>query len=69
MGIVSARGRHGQIEDSSLYSWSIFHTDRCGAISTFFPPAFAADVVTTPYPRPLTEYALVSLFSSLKRVS
>nr|XP_018260194.1 uncharacterized protein I303_07111 [Kwoniella dejecticola CBS 10117]OBR82352.1 hypothetical protein I303_07111 [Kwoniella dejecticola CBS 10117] len=38
--------------------WSIYITDRCGSISTQWPPAIADDVVTTPFPRPLHEYEL-----------
>ncbi|WRT69797.1 uncharacterized protein IL334_006788 [Kwoniella shivajii] len=38
--------------------WSIYATDRCGSISTQWPPAIADEVITTPFPRPLHEYEL-----------
>ncbi|WWC95459.1 hypothetical protein V866_002323 [Kwoniella sp. B9012] len=38
--------------------WSIYVTDRCGSISTQWPPAISDEVVTTPFPRPLHEYEL-----------
>ncbi|OCF77881.1 hypothetical protein I204_01884 [Kwoniella mangroviensis CBS 8886] len=38
--------------------WSIYITDRCGSISTQWPPAISDEVVTTPFPRPLHEYEL-----------
>nr|XP_019009262.1 uncharacterized protein I206_05910 [Kwoniella pini CBS 10737]OCF48043.1 hypothetical protein I206_05910 [Kwoniella pini CBS 10737] len=38
--------------------WSIYTTDRCGSISTQWPPAIPDDIVTTPFPRPLHEYEL-----------
>ncbi|OCF34322.1 hypothetical protein I316_03836 [Kwoniella heveanensis BCC8398] len=38
--------------------WSIYTTDRCGSISTQWPPAINDDDVCTPFPRPLHEYEL-----------
>ncbi|KAK8849759.1 hypothetical protein IAR55_005094 [Kwoniella newhampshirensis] len=38
--------------------WSIYICDRCGSISTQWPPVIADDVITTPFPRPLFEYEL-----------
>ncbi|WVF68407.1 hypothetical protein IAT40_003172 [Kwoniella sp. CBS 6097] len=38
--------------------WSIYTTDRCGSISTQWPPAINDDNVCTPFPRPLHEYEL-----------
>jgi hypothetical protein len=45
-------------------SWSIFMTERCGSISAQWPPSIHDDVITTPYPKPIHEYELVSLFAS-----
>ncbi|WVQ95964.1 hypothetical protein IAU59_003063 [Kwoniella sp. CBS 9459] len=38
--------------------WSIYTTDRCGSISTQWPPAINDEDVCTPFPRPLYEYEL-----------
>ncbi|WWC92908.1 uncharacterized protein L201_007870 [Kwoniella dendrophila CBS 6074] len=38
--------------------WSIYVTDRCGSISTQWPPAISDATITTPFPRPLHEYEL-----------
>jgi hypothetical protein len=35
-------------------------TERCGTISAQWPPSIHDDVITTPYPKPLHEYELVS---------
>jgi hypothetical protein len=36
-------------------------TERCGSISAQWPPSIHDDVITTPYPKPIHEYELVSL--------
>ncbi|WVR07980.1 hypothetical protein IAU60_005023 [Kwoniella sp. DSM 27419] len=38
--------------------WTIYATDRCGAISTQWPPAMPDEVIHTPFPKPLHEYEL-----------
>ncbi|WWD20388.1 hypothetical protein CI109_104864 [Kwoniella shandongensis] len=38
--------------------WSIYITDRAGAIATQWPPGISDDVIMTPFPRPLYEYEL-----------
>ena len=42
----------------TVNSWTIYATDRSGAISYAWPVAMPDDIITTPYPKPLYEYEL-----------
>lgn len=57
--------RENSCHELIVSSWSIFMTERCGSISAQWPPSIHDDIVSTPYPKPIHEYELVSLRSTV----
>lgn len=43
--------------------WTVYTLDRCGSIASQWPPAIPDDIIITPYPKPLSDYELVSWVS------
>lgn len=53
----------GGIARLTVDSWSVYVVERASAIATQWPCAIMDECITTPFPRPLYEYELVSQLS------
>lgn len=52
-------------QDALILSWAVYEIDQCTAIAHLYDSGFHLDDITTPFPRPLEDYHVVSTWNRI----